>query len=179
MRRPYPRQRGGLRVGADDDLVRRAARRGKLPVVRTPDRLIDVGAWCLEHGHRASLKLTGGRWPRTIFGMTPVELHTTGRRSGRRHSTMLSAPVHEEGRVVLVASKGGHSTHPDWYRNLVSNPDVELTVDGRTVAMRARTATPEERAELWPRIVRVYRGYDGYQRGTDREIPVVICEPRD
>lgn len=147
--------------------------------MRTPDKVIEVGAWMLEHGHRSLLKLTGGRFPRTVLGMPPVELHTVGRKSGQRRSTMLTAPVCEEGRVVLIASKGGHQDHPDWYKNLAANPAVELTVDGRTRPMRARTASPEEKAALWPTIVAAYRGYDGYQRNTERSIPVVICEPDD
>jgi deazaflavin-dependent oxidoreductase (nitroreductase family) len=147
--------------------------------VRQPDKAIEVGAWMLENGHRALLKLTGGRFPRTIMGMTPVELHTIGRTSGQRRSTMLSAPICDEDRVVVIASKGGHQDHPDWYKNLAANPDVEVTVGGRTRRMRARTATGAERAELWPRVVSLYKGYAGYQRNTDREIPVVICEPVD
>jgi deazaflavin-dependent oxidoreductase (nitroreductase family) len=145
--------------------------------VRTPDQLIDVGTWMLENGHRALLKLSGGRFPRTVMGMQPVELHTIGRRSGQRRSTMLSAPICEAGRVVLVASKGGYQDHPDWYKNLAAHPDVELTINGRTLPMRARTASPAEKSELWPTIVSAYRGYEGYQRNTQRDIPVVICEP--
>lgn len=145
--------------------------------MRSPDRLIDIGAWMLENGHRALLKLTGGRFPSRMLGMQPVELHTVGRVSGARRSTMLTAPICEEDRVILVASKGGHQDHPDWYKNLAANPDVELTIDDRTRPMRARTATPEEKAELWPAVVAVYRGYEGYQRNTERDIPVVICEP--
>ncbi|HLH46513.1 MAG TPA: nitroreductase/quinone reductase family protein [Acidimicrobiales bacterium] len=145
---------------------------------RRPDKLVSAGAWMLETGHRTLLAVTGGRFPRTIVGMQPVELHTVGRRSGQRRSTMLTAPICEEDRIVIIASKGGHTQHPDWYKNLVANPDVEITVGDRTRAMRARTAGPEERAELWPRVVSVYRGYEAYQRNTDREIPVVICEPR-
>ena len=144
---------------------------------RQPDRLIAMGAWTLEHGHRALLKVTGGRYPKRILGMQPVELHTVGRSSGQRRSTMLTAPVCEEDRVVLVASKGGYQDHPDWYKNLAANPKVELTIGERTRPMTARTATPDEKAELWPRIVSVYKGYAGYQRNTDRDIPVVICEP--
>ena len=79
---------------------------------------------------------------------------------------------------MLVASKGGHSIDPDWYKNLVANPDVEITIDGRTLPMRARTATGEERADLWATITKRYKGYAGYQRNTEREIPVVVCEPR-
>jgi len=145
--------------------------------MRQPDRLIAMGAWTLEHGHRALLKITGGRYPRRILGMQPVELHTIGRVSGQRRSTMLTAPICDEDRVVLVASKGGYQNNPDWYKNLAANPKVEITVGDRTRAMTAHTATPEEKAELWPRIVATYKGYAGYQRNTDRDIPVVVCEP--
>lgn len=127
--------------------------------------------------HRTVLGLSRGRLGRRALGMTVVELHTVGRRTGKRRSTLLTAPVIDGERIVLVASKGGDDRHPDWYRNLVANPRVEVTVDGVTRPMRARTATPEERAELWPRIVARYRGYAAYQRRTRREIPVVICEP--
>ena len=144
----------------------------------TSDRKAEIGAWLLEHGHRVVLKLTGGRYPKTLAGMKPVELHVIGRKSGKRYSTLLTAPVVEANRLVLVASKGGHSDHPDWYKNLVANPDVEITLDDRTRPMRARTATPAETAELWPVVVKVNKGYAGYQRNTDRDIPLVICEPR-
>jgi deazaflavin-dependent oxidoreductase (nitroreductase family) len=91
---------------------------------------------------------------------------------------MLTAPVHDDGRYVLVASKGGDDRHPEWYLNLVANPDIELTVAGTTMPMTARTATAEEKAELWPQIISAYKGYAGYQRRSARDIPVVICEPR-
>ena len=54
------------------------------------NKAIDVGAWMLENGHRAMLKVTGGRYPRTVMGMTPVELHTIGRKTGQRRSTLLT-----------------------------------------------------------------------------------------
>jgi deazaflavin-dependent oxidoreductase (nitroreductase family) len=146
--------------------------------MRLPDPVISAGAWALENGHRALLALTGGRFPKTVAGMTPVELHVTGRKSGQRRSTLLTTPIHDEDRVILVASKGGATDHPQWYKNLAANPDVEVTIGGQTLPMRARTASPEEKAELWPRITAVYKGYSGYQRNTDRDIPVVICEPR-
>lgn len=146
--------------------------------MRTPDGVIGAGAWMLEHGHRLLLAATGGRFPKKILGMQPVELHVTGRKSGRRYSTMLTAPIHDADMTVVVASKGGSQDHPDWYKNLVANPDVEVTIDDVTTPMRARTATADEKAELWPRITAVYKGYAGYQKNTDRDIPVVICEPR-
>jgi deazaflavin-dependent oxidoreductase (nitroreductase family) len=132
----------------------------------------------LNRFHRGLLAVSGWRIAATLGSMPVVELHTVGRTSGERRSAMLTAPVRDEGRYVLVASKAGGPRHPSWYLNLVANPDVELTIGGRTLPMHARTATAAERAELWPRITREYRGYAGYQRRTTREIPVIICEPR-
>jgi deazaflavin-dependent oxidoreductase (nitroreductase family) len=140
------------------------------------DTLTDVAARVLNIFHRAVFKVSGGRLGSTAFGMPTVELHTTGRKSGQRRSTMLTTPLHDNNRVVLVASKGGDDRHPDWYQNLVANPDVEVSLGGETRPMRARTASGDEKAELWPQIVAAYKGYAGYQRRTDRDIPVVICE---
>jgi deazaflavin-dependent oxidoreductase (nitroreductase family) len=80
--------------------------------------------------------------------------------------------------VVLVASKGGDDRDPQWYRNLRADPDVEVTVNGETKLMRARTASAEETTALWPDIIAVYKGYDSYQKRAQRDIPVVICEAR-
>lgn len=138
----------------------------------------DVGFKALNVTHKAVLRVSGGRWPNVLFGMPGVELQTIGRKSGEPRTTMLTTPIHDEHRVVLVASKGGDTRDPQWYRNLVANPDVEVTLDGVTRPMRARTASPEERAALWPDILAVYKWYDSYQKKAGREIPVVICEPR-
>jgi deazaflavin-dependent oxidoreductase (nitroreductase family) len=142
------------------------------------EQLADAFLKGMNQFHRAMLTLSGGRWGNSFSGMTTVELHTVGRKSGKRRSVMLTAPVREPDRVVLVASKGGDERDPEWYKNLVANPDVELTIGGSTRAMAARTATAAERAELWPRIVAAYGAYGSYQRRTSREIPVVILEPR-
>jgi deazaflavin-dependent oxidoreductase (nitroreductase family) len=140
--------------------------------------LADAGFKAMNMIHRTALCLSGGRLGTNLAGMRSVELHTTGRKSGQRRSTMLTAPIYDDDRVVLIASKGGDDRAPDWYRNLVDQPDVELTVEGTTRPMRARTASPDEKAELWPQIVQTYKGYGGYQKRTSRDIPVVICEPR-
>ena len=114
----------------------------------------------------------------SAFGMPVVRLHTVGRKSGRRRSTVLTAPLVDGDKVVLVASKGGDDRDPDWYRNVVANPDIVLTMSRRCRPMSARTASAEEKAELWPRVVAAYKGYGGYQRRTERDIPLVICSPR-
>lgn len=138
--------------------------------------VVDAGFKMLNATHKAVLWVTGGRWPKLLFGMPGVELHTIGSKTGERRSTMLTTPIHDENRVILIASKGGDARDPQWYRNLRANPEVEITMDGETRPMRARTASPEEKAALWPDIVAVYKGYESYQQRAGRDIPVVILE---
>jgi deazaflavin-dependent oxidoreductase (nitroreductase family) len=110
--------------------------------------------------------------------MPAVELFTVGRKSGKNYSTMLTAPVLDRDRVILVASKGGDDRDPDWYQNIVAHPEVEMIMNGARRMMRARPADAAEKAELWPRIIAAYKPYGSYRRRTSRDIPVVICEPR-
>lgn len=100
--------------------------------------------------HPLLLRLTGGRVGRSLGGMPVVLLETVGRRSGEPRVTPLTAPVVDGDTVVLVASYGGDSRHPAWYLNLMADPDVAITMNGVRREMRARTATPEEKADLWP-----------------------------
>jgi deazaflavin-dependent oxidoreductase (nitroreductase family) len=144
----------------------------------TRHTLADIGFRIMSGGHRAILRATGGRVLDRALGMQMVELHTIGRVSGQPRSTMLAAPIIAPDRVVLVASKGGDARDPDWFRNLLAHPDVDLTVSGQRRPMRARQATPEEKATLWPEVVAAYRGYASYQRRTTRDIPLVILAPR-
>jgi deazaflavin-dependent oxidoreductase (nitroreductase family) len=140
--------------------------------------ITDVGGKVMSKTHRMILQVSGGRLLNSAFGMPAVELQTIGRKSGKKRSTMLTSPLNDEHRVVVVASKGGDDRDPDWYTNLTANPDVEITIRGETRELRARTASAAEKAELWPQIVKAYKGYGGYQTKTERDIPVVICEPR-
>jgi deazaflavin-dependent oxidoreductase (nitroreductase family) len=112
--------------------------------------------------------------------MPAVELSVIGRKSGLRRTTLLTAPILDDSRVVLVASKGGDDRNPEWYCNLMANPNVEVTVlrTGEIRRLRARVASPEEKGNLWPKIVGAYQGYERYRKRTHRDIPVVICEPR-
>jgi deazaflavin-dependent oxidoreductase (nitroreductase family) len=140
--------------------------------------LADVGFRALSAFHRALLKVSGWRLFTRYGRLTVIELRTTGRRSGRLRTVVLSAPVYEEDRVVLVGSRGGDDRHPDWYLNLLADPDVEVRIGPVTRPMTARVARGDERDELWNRVVSAYRGYGRYQRMTSREIPIVVCEPR-
>ena len=128
--------------------------------------------------HRALYSVSNGRVAGRGLGMPVVQLSTVGRKSGKRRQTMLTAPVVDGDRVVLIASYGGDDRHPAWFLNLRDHPDVELTMRGETKAMRARVASPDEKATLWPQVVDAYKGYAQYQQRTERDIPVVIVEPR-
>ncbi len=146
--------------------------------VRLRHSMIDLGLKVMSRTHRAILRLSGGRFAHSAFGMPVVELRTIGRMTGRMHSTTLTTPVHDEDRVVLVASKGGGDRDPEWYRNLTVTPDIDVVINGKTRRLRARTASAAEKEALWPRIVASYEGYGRYQGRTERDIPVVICENR-
>ena len=126
--------------------------------------------------HRTIVTASNGRIGGTGFGMPVVILTTTGRKSGKKRTTMLTAPIHDDQRVVLVASYGGDDRHPAWYLNLRDNPDVELEIKGDKRAMRARVASADEKAELWPDVVKAHKGYADYQTKTERDIPLVILE---
>lgn len=127
--------------------------------------------------HRRIFRMTGGRVAGRAFGMPVVELMTTGRRSGEERRTMVATPVTEPDRVVLVAAYHGDRRNPTWYLNLRDHPHVRVYDGSATREMLARTATPTEKAELWPSIVAASDQYAKAQERTDRDIPVVILTP--
>jgi deazaflavin-dependent oxidoreductase (nitroreductase family) len=128
--------------------------------------------------HRALLTVTRGRVGYAAGDMPVVELTTRGRRSGEPRSVLLTAPVTEGDALVVVASRGGDDRHPAWFLNLREDPAVQVSVRGGPAQpMRAEIVGPEERATLWPRITGRYRNYAGYQKRTEREIPLVRLVP--
>lgn len=129
--------------------------------------------------HRVALKLTGNRVGANLAGMPSLELITVGRKSGKPRPVMLTSPLQEGDAYVIVASRGGDDNHPAWFLNLRDNPAVEVRLAGKAMQqMHARIATPEERARMWPLVTSKFKNYAGYQKRTDREIPLVILEPR-
>lgn len=104
-------------------------------------------------------------------------LDHVGRTSGTAYTTPLLYLV-DGADLVVVASSGGMAKNPQWYRNLMAHPDTQVQVKADVRPVHARTASTEERAALWPRLVDLYADYASYQSWTDREIPVVVLEPR-
>ncbi len=126
--------------------------------------------------HRALYRASGGKWGRTFFGSPILLLTTTGRKTGRSRTWPLTY-LPDGDRLIVIASNGGQPNHPAWYLNLRENPHVSVQLGDRARAMIAQTTEGDERARLWSRVVQEYPAYEGYQRKTDREIPVVILRP--
>lgn len=125
--------------------------------------------------HRGIYGASGGRVGRRIARMPVLLLTTVGRRSGKRRTVPLTY-FEDGGALVLVASYGGRPRNPDWFENLIAAGEGEITIGRKRRRLRARRATPEERARLWPRIVATYDGYATYQAKTSREIPLAILD---
>jgi deazaflavin-dependent oxidoreductase (nitroreductase family) len=138
--------------------------------------LMRIGQRVVTDLHARLYRLTNGRIGRHFGRVENILLTTTGRKSGKARITPLTVTVDGE-RLILVASNGGAPKHPDWYLNLTADPGVTLQRGGTLRQFRARTATAAERPALWAKVLDTYRGYDGYQKRTSREIPLVVCEP--
>lgn len=128
-------------------------------------------------------RATGGRvgknWRIMAGFKKPVPiclLTTTGRKTGRPRTVPLCY-LADGANIVLVASVGGLPANPHWFGNIRANPAVEIEIGKQRVAYSARQANPAERDRLWPALLELYSDYASYQAWTDREIPVVICEP--
>jgi len=124
----------------------------------------------------AQYEATGGAEGRTLQGADCVILTTRGRKSGKLRKTPLMR-VERDGQYAVVASMGGAPNHPVWYLNLLDDPLVTLQDGLDAVDYRARTATPEEKADWWPVAVAAWPAYADYQTKTDRDIPVVLFDP--
>jgi deazaflavin-dependent oxidoreductase (nitroreductase family) len=129
-------------------------------------------------GHTFAYRATGGLIGHRFPGVPPtLLLDHVGAKSGKRRTTPL-VYVPDGDDIVLVASKGGHPRNPAWFHNLRAHPDTTVQVGSSKRPVHARVATAGERTRLWPRVVDAYSGYAAYQRRTEREIPLVILEPR-
>jgi deazaflavin-dependent oxidoreductase (nitroreductase family) len=132
----------------------------------------------LMGGHAKIYRATHGLIGYHVPGLPPVLLlDHVGAKSGKARTTpLLFARDGED--VILVASKGGYPKNPAWFHNLVANPDTTIQIGSKRMPVHARVATPEEYERLWKRAVEVYGGYEDYRRRTDRQIPLVVLEPR-
>ncbi|MEV4236074.1 MULTISPECIES: nitroreductase family deazaflavin-dependent oxidoreductase [unclassified Nocardia] len=122
----------------------------------------------------------GGKWRIGAGFRKPVPtllLEHRGRKSGSTYTTPLLY-ITDRADTVIVASQGGLAKHPQWYHNLCAAPETHIQIGRERHAVRAVTADSDQRARLWPKLVDAYADFDTYQAWTEREIPVVILQPR-
>jgi F420H(2)-dependent quinone reductase len=136
---------------------------------------VQVRVFKLTNGRVGNRWRVGAGWRKPV---PTLLLRHVGRTSGREYETPLLY-LDDGDDLVVVASQGGLPKNPQWYANLLAHPDTAVSLKGqRDRPVRARPAAAEERAALWPRLVDLYADFAKYQRWTDREIPVVVLEPR-
>ncbi len=121
---------------------------------------------------RANEGKVGGRFE----GKTLLLLHTKGAKSGQERINP-AAYVKDDGRLVVIASKGGAPTNPDWYYNLLSHPWVIVEVGTEKFQAEAKVAQEPERTRLYNKMVDVNSAFDEYRRKTTRKIPVIVLTP--
>ena len=139
----------------------------------------------LMGGHAKVYRATGGRIGHRVPGVPEMLLldHVGAKSGTRRYTPLVFArdpPSRGAGgsNIVLIASKGGYPKNPAWFYNLKANPDTTVQIGSERMSVHAREAKPEEYDRLWKRAVEVYGGYEDYRRRTDRQIPLVVLEPR-
>ncbi len=141
-------------------------------IIRTMSK-VNVAVYRWTGGLLGSKWRVGSAFP---WGVPVLLLTTIGRKSGEPRTAPLLY-IEDGDDVIVVASQGGLPTNPLWYKNLLANPECEVQIKRHKRKMRARTASPEERARLWPKLVAHYPDFASYEAWTDRVIPVVILEP--
>ncbi len=167
-----------------------SALRNVVEVVRKPSRLMTGMVAPPEPGsaaHKAFTRMasanvwvyrrTGGKVGGKLDGTPLLLLHHVGRRSGVARVMPLVYLPHGDD-LVIVASMGGAPKSPAWFHNLKAAPDTMVEVGRERRSVRARVVEPDEKATLWPRLVEQYPPFAGYQKHTERDIPVVVLERR-
>jgi deazaflavin-dependent oxidoreductase (nitroreductase family) len=136
---------------------------------RSPGYLIEVTDWNAKiiDEFRTNDGQLGGQFK----GGTMLLLHHTGAKTGTVRVNPL-AYLPDGDRLVIVASKGGHPTNPDWYYNLKANPDATVEVGTDTFPVTATELTGDDYAETWARLVAKMPGFGDYQKGITRQIPL-------
>ncbi len=130
----------------------------------------------LTYGHVILYSVSGGRIDPSNDQAGFLKLTTIGRKSGQKRTVHLLY-LKAGDSYVITASNAGRSRHPGWFFNLRDNPDVTIQVKGRQEKAVAEIAGPEKKRELWARLVKIAHMYEGYEKRSSREIPMVILHP--
>jgi deazaflavin-dependent oxidoreductase (nitroreductase family) len=120
-------------------------------------------------------RANGGKVSGPFAGRPLLLLTTTGAKSGQPRTAPLVYTTDGDA-IVVIASKGGAPTNPDWYYNLRANPVATVEIGEETFEARARVASGDERTRLYDAQAATMPAFAEYQRNTTREIPVVVLE---
>jgi deazaflavin-dependent oxidoreductase (nitroreductase family) len=118
-------------------------------------------------------RANGGKVGGMFEGAPMLLLTTTGAKSGNPYTTPV-VHTNDGDRIVIIASKAGAPSNPDWYYNLVANPDVTVELGTETFQAKASVVTGEERQRLYDAQAEVLTNFKEYAEKTTREIPVVV-----
>jgi len=126
-------------------------------------------------------RANGGKVGGMFEGATILLLHSKGAKSQQERINQL-AYVRDGGRFVVIASKGGAPTNPDWYHNIVANPELTVEVGTETFRVHATVAEEPERTRLYNKMVEmqpanISKTFDEYRHKTTRKIPVIVLTP--
>jgi deazaflavin-dependent oxidoreductase (nitroreductase family) len=120
-------------------------------------------------------RANGGKVGGNFAGRPLLLLHTKGAKSGQERVNPVAYTTDDE-RLVVIASKGGAPTNPDWYYNIIANPLVTVEVGTEQFQAEAKVPREPERRRLYDKMVTVMPGFADYERKTTRLIPVIVLE---
>jgi len=129
----------------------------------------------LNGGVIEEFRANGGECGGRFEGNPMILLTTTGAKSGQQRTSPLTYTMDDD-RIVVIASRAGSDRHPDWYRNLVANPEVTVEIGDESFTAHASTAEEPERTRLFDERIAVMPRFGEYLTATDRVIPVVVLE---
>jgi deazaflavin-dependent oxidoreductase (nitroreductase family) len=124
-------------------------------------------------------RANGGRVGGPFAGAPMILIHHIGAKSGTERVSPLVCFPQDDGSLIIIASKGGAATHPDWYYNLMAHPKITVEFGGETFTAQAQKLDDDARAALWPVLVAERPGFADYQAKTTRQIPVFVLTRQD
>lgn len=143
-----------------------------------------VGSWIfshtLHHIDQFLMHISKGRIsvPKVMAGLPVIRLTMKGAKSGKERTVPVLG-MQDDDTWIVVASNWGSDSHPSWYYNLRTNPEVTVAFNNLKSKYEAREATDEEWETYWEEATELYVGFEPYrQRTGNRHIPIMVLEPR-
>src|SRR5258708_23930400 len=150
----------------------------KTPRENPPPPIVARLARVAIDAHVALYRLSGGTIAGRAQHMPVLLLTSTGRKSGKKHTTPLVYLADGDG-FVVVASNGGQGKLPNWWLNLRESKQAQIEIGRKRLRVRVQQANPEECQRLWPRVIAYRAGHEKYQERTPYSLPQVIFPPEE